>query len=184
MLKIIYIYIYIYIYMCVCVCVCVRLSRGVNFNVRSNTFILFWLTSVSVESCQLSFRMLFWFCPFYSYICICMNLYTYKWFFFRLSIASVDGKQLLSDFLAKNQTLVIRQSPFSPKISRFLQNKVWIKCAAPVVPSFSFQWKSDESFKHYLTQMLQHQHNYWQAGKKFKNAYEGWRLKVVPCKHL
>ena len=36
-----------------------------------------------------------------------------------------------------------------------------------IVPSFSLQWKSDESTKHYLTQMLLTINwHYWQAGKK------------------
>ena len=34
------------------------------------------------------------------------------------------------------------------------KKKVWIKCAAPVVPSFSLQLKFDENTKHYLTHML------------------------------
>ena len=58
----------------------------------------------------------------------------------------------------------------------FFDEKVWIKCAAPVVPSFSLQWKSDESTEHYLTQMLLAINwRNWQAGKKFMYAYDGSR---------
>ena len=50
-----------------------------------------------------------------------------------------------------------------------------------IVPSFSFQWKSDESTKHYLTQiLLAINWRYWQAGKKFTHAYQG--SKVASCK--
>ena len=30
----------------------------------------------------------------------------------------------------------------------FRKKKFWIKCVAPVIPSYSLQWKSDESSKH------------------------------------
>ena len=48
----------------------------------------------------------------------------------------------------------------------FRQKTVWIICAAPVVPLFSLQWKSDESTKHYFTQiLLAINWRYWQSGK-------------------
>ena len=54
----------------------------------------------------------------------------------------------------------------------FFVTKVWIKSAAPVVPSFSMQWKSDESTKHYITQiLLAINWCYWQAWKIFTHAY-------------
>ena len=54
----------------------------------------------------------------------------------------------------------------TPLISGDSAKKARIKCAAPVVPSFSLQWKSDESTEHYLTQMLLAINwRYWQAGK-------------------
>ena len=62
----------------------------------------------------------------------------------------------------------------------FRQKKVWIKCAAPVIPSFSLQWKSDEGTKHYFTQILLVVNwRYWQKGK---NSRMCMRLKVASCK--
>ena len=41
---------------------------------------------------------------------------------------------------------------------------VCIKCAALLIPSFSLQWNSDESTKHYLTQMqFAINWRYWQT---------------------
>ena len=120
-------------------------------------------------------------------------------FFSCLSIASVDGKQHLSEVVfsalvgffivtkmaerleqrtwlrlwAKNKTPAVRPAPYSPDIRRHRQKKVWTKCTAPVVPSFSLQWKFDESTKHYLSKMLLAINwVYWQAREKFLYAYE------------
>ena len=50
-------------------------------------------------------------------------------------------------------------------ISGDITKKFWIKCAAPVVPLFFLQWKSDERTKHYLTLMLLAINwRYWQEG--------------------
>ena len=58
-------------------------------------------------------------------------------------------------------------------IQEVSSNKFWMKCAAPVVPSFSLQWKSDESTQHYLTQMsLTINWRYWQAGKNSRMRIE------------
>ena len=81
---------------------------------------------------------------------------------FSLCILQIQGKPLTTH---KNQTTVVRQAPYSPDIRRYHQ-KVWTKCAASVVLSFSLQWKSDKSTKHYLTQMLLAINwCYWQMGK-------------------
>ena len=78
-------------------------------------------------------------------------------------------------FLANNLTPLVRQAPGLPGswfarlltllISGDIAKKVCIKCAAPVVPSFSLQFSALSS-KHYLTQMLVAINwRYWQAGK-------------------
>ena len=60
--------------------------------------------------------------------------------------------------------------------------KVWIKFAAPVVPSFYLKWKSDESTKQYLTQMLLAINwRYWQTGKIHECV---WRLNVTSCERF
>ena len=46
------------------------------------------------------------------------------------------ASHFIHTFLAKNQTPVVQQTPYSPDIRRYRQEK---KCAAPVVPSFSLQ---------------------------------------------
>ena len=53
-----------------------------------------------------------------------------------------------------------------------------------IVPSFSLQWKSDKSTKHFLTQMLL-AINWccWQAGNKFMHVYEGSRSPHVSMLH-
>ena len=52
-------------------------------------------------------------------------------------------------------------------------------------PSFSLQWKSDYSTKHYFTQMLLTINwDYWQAGKKFTHAYGGSRSPHASALHL
>ena len=72
------------------------------------------------------------------------------------------------------------KEPGEPQESGFFSEKVWIKCAAPVVPSFSLQWKSDESTKRSLTQMLLAINwRYWRAGK---NHLCVWRFKFTSCK--
>ena len=49
---------------------------------------------------------------------------------------------------------------------------VWIKLRNKIVPSFSLQWKSDESTKHYLTQMLLAINwRYSQAGKNHARVW-------------
>ena len=64
-------------------------------------------------------------------------------------------------------------------ISGYIAEKFWIKCAAPVVPSFSLQWKSVESTKHHLTQMLLSINwRYWQA----ENHVFVWRWNVASSK--
>ena len=51
-------------------------------------------------------------------------------------------------------------------ISGDIAKTVWIKCGALVVPSLSLLWKSDESTKNYLIQMLLTiNRRYWQARK-------------------
>jgi hypothetical protein len=68
---------------------------------------------------------------------------------------------------------------YSPVIRRYRQ-KVWIKSAAPVVPSFSLQWKSVESIKYYLTQLqLPINWRYWHAGKIHACV---WRFKMASWK--
>ena len=53
---------------------------------------------------------------------------------------------------AKKQTLVVEQAPYSPDIRRYRQESLnQVRCFNS---SFSLQWKSDESTKHYLTHML------------------------------
>ena len=55
---------------------------------------------------------------------------------------------------------------------------VWIRPGNEIVASFSLQWKSDESTKHYITQMLLAINWRYRTGeKKFTHAYEG------SCKH-
>ena len=64
-----------------------------------------------------------------------------------------------------------QESGLSPKKKK---KEVCIMFAAPVIPSFSLQWKSDESTKHYLTQMLLAiKWRYWQAVKNSRR-----RMKV------
>ena len=56
----------------------------------------------------------------------------------------------------------------------FRKKKVWIKYAATVAPSFSLQWKSNESTKHYRNQMLLAINlRYWQEGNNSRK-----RMKV------
>ena len=50
-----------------------------------------------------------------------------------------------------------------------------IRLGNQIVPSFSLQWKSDKSTKHYRNQMLCNQLALWRAGKKFMHAYERLR---------
>ena len=74
----------------------------------------------------------------------------------------------------------IFSQPVKSQESSFLPKKVWIKCWSIVVPSFSLQLKSDESIKHYLTQMLLAINwRYWQAAKIHVCV---WMFKVVSCK--
>ena len=72
---------------------------------------------------------------------------------------------LLQVLLVTSVTPVVYQAPYSPDIRRYRQTKVWIKCAAPVVPSFSLQRKSEESTKTST--------NVDNKREKFTHAYEG-----------
>ena len=60
---------------------------------------------------------------------------------------------LIQTFLTKLQTPGVCQAPYSPDIRRYCHT-IWMKCPASVVPSLYLQWKSDESTKQYLTQIL------------------------------
>jgi hypothetical protein len=98
---------------------------------------------------------------------VTLNDHTHAWIFSCLSIVSADGKQHLSE--AVFSTLVGFSLWGRSWSLVFLQrslNQVRGMCWSIVVPSFSLQWKSDESTKHYITQML-HTINwrYWQVGK-------------------
>jgi hypothetical protein len=65
-----------------------------------------------------------------------------------------------------------------------IKRLVWLGgSAAPVVPSFSLQWKYDESTKHYITQMLLAINwYYWHTGENFHACV--WRFKVSSYEHL
>ena len=58
-------------------------------------------------------------------------------------------------------------------ISGYIAKKVWIKWAAPVVPLFSLQWKSNKSTNYLPQMLLAINWHYWHAGKKFTYGYEG-----------
>ena len=104
-----------------------------------------------------------------------------------LSIASVNGKQYLISIVRK--MMGFGSYPYtqdsSPVIMVFMKSGWLWSPTCPVSPgcmgttrnpSFYLQWKSDESTKHYLTQMLLAINwHYWQAGKKFAHAYGGSR---------
>ena len=54
-------------------------------------------------------------------------------------------------------------------------------CSAPIVPSFSVQWKSNEHTKHYVTQIMLTIN--WHYLLAEKNSRMHMKVKVAPCKY-
>ena len=110
--------------------------------------------------------------------CTCMRQpWTFIWLeliFSCRSIASVDGKQHLSEVVF---SALVSDPDFMNTI--VTGDESWVYRYNPETKSFQhffLQWKSDETTKHYLTQMLLGINwHYWQAGKKCMHAYEGSR---------
>ena len=85
-----------------------------------------------------------------------------------------DSSPVIMVFM-KSGLLFVESSMFSETSTRSCF------CSAPVVPSFSLLWKSNESTKDNLTQMLLAiKWHYWQGGKKIHACV--WRFKVASCK--
>ena len=67
--------------------------------------------------------------------------------------APAHSSHLIQSFLAKNQIPVVHQSLYSPDMAPY-DFWMFLKLKRPKVECFSNNEKSDESTKHYLTQML------------------------------
>ena len=81
------------------------------------------------------------------------------------------------------RTLHLGHAGFHKKWPRLLEHHkhwrrvmgVWVWPGNQVVPSFSLQWNSDDSTKHYLTQILLAINWHYSHGGKFMHSYEDSR---------
>ena len=117
-----------------------------------------------------------------------LNLYTDAWIFPSLSIASIDDKQHLNELVFSALVGFSLQGKWRV-LGFILTSRIHRTCCTPQTvtptsrtpyslvmspgctvttrnPSFSLQWKSNESTKHYLSQvLLVINWRYWQEGK-------------------
>ena len=134
---------------------------------------------------------------------VTLNLHTLACIFSCLSIVSVDGKKYLSEVVFSVQRKMMEWIdymfvPIHPRLitSDYGVHEVGVTVCGvqhvlglrvqpgnQIVPSFSLQWKSNKSTKHYLTPMLLAINwHYWQEGKN-PHVYEGSRSSHISTLH-
>ena len=76
-----------------------------------------------------------------------------------------------------------QSSKWFPPGCRPVSGNIWWISAAPVVPSFSLQWRSDESTKHLSQILLVINWRYWQA-EKIQACVWGFKVSSWKCASL